>query len=138
QSWAGGGDHPGCFDIGGRVRKAINDWFKGLVDDALSPVLDLVGRTILSTPDFTGPGRVHDLWLVSWGIANAIFVLFIVGAGIIGMGYETFQTRYTVKDLLPRIVFGWVSANASLFLAHVAIGMANALSHAFIDQGVSG
>lgn len=133
-----GEDDPGFFDVGGRVRQAINDWFEALVDDALAPVLDLLGRTILSTPDFTGPGRVRDLWLVSWGIANTAFVLFIVAAGVVGMGYETFHTRCAVKDLLPRLVFAWVSSNASLLLAQLAIGLANALSRAFIDQGVSG
>ena len=134
----GGNSHPGFFDIGGRITTAINDWFSGLVNDALNPVLDLVGRTVLSTPDFTGPGRVHDLWFVSWGIANAVFVLLIVAAGAVAMGYETFQTSYAVKDLLPRLGFGWVVANASLELAHLAIGAADALSQAFVGQGASG
>jgi hypothetical protein len=129
---------PGFFDIGGRITKAINDWFSGLVNDALNPVLDLVGRTILSTPDFTGAGRVHDLWFVSWGIANALFVLLIVAAGALAMGYETFQSSYAVKDLLPRLGLGWVAANASLELAHVGIGAADALSRAVVGQGASG
>lgn len=97
-----------------------------------------MGITVLATPDFTGPGRVHDLWLVSWGIANAVFVLFVVVAGLVAMGYENFQSRYAVKDLLPRLGVGFLSANASLFLARVAIGVANATSRAFLDQGVSG
>ena len=134
----GGKSHPGFFDIGGRITKAINDWFSGLVNDALNPVLDLVGRTVLSTPDFTGPGRVHDLWFMSWGIANAVFVLLIVAAGAIAMGYETFQTSYAIKDLLPRLGFGWVVANASLELSHLAIGAADALSRAFVGEGASG
>lgn len=131
-------DRPGFFDFAGKVRRAVNGWFRGLVEDALEPVLNLVGRTILSTPDFTGPGRVRDLWLVSWGIANGIFVLFILAAGVIGMGYESLQSRYAVKELLPRLALAFVGANTSLFLAHLAIGMANALSQAFMGEGVSG
>lgn len=129
-------DRPGFFDVGGRIRKAVDDWFRSLVTDALEPVLNLVGSTVLSTPDFTGPGRVRDLWFVSWGMANAVFVLFVLGAGALGMGYETLQTRYAVKELLPRIVVGWVVANASLVLARVAIGFANSLTAAFVDQGL--
>jgi hypothetical protein len=134
----GGNPNPGFFDIGGRIEKAIDDWFSGLVNSALNPVLDLVGRTILSTPDFTGAGRVRDLWFLSWGIANAIFVLLVVAAGAVAMGFETFQTSYAVKDLLPRLGLGWVTANASLELAHLAIGSADALSRAFVGQGATG
>lgn len=134
----GGSPHPGFFDIGGQITKAIDDWFSGLVNNALNPVLDLVGRTILSTPDFTAAGRVRDLWFVAWGIANAIFVLMVVAAGAVAMGFETFQTSYTVKDLLPRLGLGWVAANASLELAHVAIGAANALTQAIVGQGATG
>lgn len=131
-------DKPGLFDFGGKVRRAVNGWFRSLVEDALEPVLNLVGRTILSTPDFTGPGRVRELWLVSWGIANGTFILLVLAAGVIAMGHETLQSRYTVKELLPRLVLGFVGANTSLFLAHLSIGMANALSRAFVAEGVSG
>lgn len=134
----GGSPHPGFFDIGGQITKAIDDWFSGLVNNALNPVLDLVGRTILSTPDFTAAGRARDLWFIAWGIANAIFVLMVVAAGAVAMGFETFQTSYTVKDLLPRLGLGWVAANASLELAHVAIGAANALTQAIVGQGATG
>ena len=58
---SGQDDDPGFFDVGGRVQKAINDWFRDLVASALTPALDLLGRTVLATPDVTGPGRVRDL-----------------------------------------------------------------------------
>ncbi|MEA3076324.1 MAG: hypothetical protein QOF60_1232, partial [Actinomycetota bacterium] len=65
-----------------------------------------------------------------------IFVLLVIAGGAVVMGHETFQTRYTVKELAPRIALGWVSANASLTLAGVAITFANALSRAFVAGGV--
>jgi len=98
-------------------------------------VLTLLGATLLATPDVTG-GRVGDLWLVSLGIANTCFVLFVLAGGIVVMGHETVQTRYAVKDIAPRLVVGAIAANVSLALAGVGIGLANALSSALLGQGV--
>lgn len=132
QPHAGG---PGFFDVGGRIAKAVDGWFAGLVNGAVQPVFDLIGDAAFTTPDLTGNGRVRDLWLASWAAANTLFVLFIVAAGLIGMAHETLQTRYRVKELVPRLVAGWLAANASLVLARVAIGLANALSRAFVSEG---
>jgi hypothetical protein len=129
-------DSPGFFDIAGRVRNALNGWFADVVNGAVQPVFDLFGNTVLSTPEFTTDPRLVDLWLVSWAVANTVFVLLILGAGALGMAHETLQTRYTVKELLPRLVVAWVAANASLVFARVAIGFANALSGAFVSEGI--
>jgi hypothetical protein len=131
-----GEDSPGFFDIGGRVRKAVNDWFRDLVTSALDPVLDLLGRTVLATPEVTGQGRVRELWGVSAGMANAFFVLFVLAGGLIVMAHETLQSRYSAKEIAPRLVVGMVAANASLALAGLAIEAANGFSAAFLGQGV--
>ncbi len=54
---AGKASHPGFFDVGGKIEAAINEWFAGLVKDALNPVMVLVGRTLLSTPQVAGRPR---------------------------------------------------------------------------------
>jgi TrbL/VirB6 plasmid conjugal transfer protein len=41
-----------------------------------------------------------------------------------------------VKELLPRLLAAWMAANASLVFARVAIGFANAVSRAFVAEGV--
>ena len=129
-------DDPGFFDVAGRVSKAVDDWFTRLVNAAVQPVFALIGDRLLSTPDFTRNARVRELWDLSWAVTNTIFVLFVVAAGVVGMAHETVQSRYQVKELLPRLVVGWVAANASLVLARVAIGLANAVSQAFVAGGV--
>jgi hypothetical protein len=126
----------GIFDVAGWARDAIDGWFSHLAVDALNPALDLLGRTVFSTPNFTGDGRVRDLWRISWGVANSVFLLFVLGAGLLGMSFETLQTRYALKELLPRLAVAFVAANASLFLAGFAINVANGLSEAFASQGV--
>ncbi len=132
----GGADRPGLFDIPGQIRAAIDAWLAGLVVPALNPVLDLLGRTVLATPDVTGQARVRELWTACAVAANSVLVLFILVGGILVMSRETVQTRYSVKEIAPRLVVGVIAANASLGLAGVAIRFANALSAAVMGPGV--
>jgi|SRR5579884_3447776 len=129
-------DSPGFFDISGHVRQAIDDWFRNLVESALDPVLTFLGQTVLATPNIAGQQRVGELWGVTVGIANALFVLFILAGGAIVMTHETLQTRYSLKDVLPRLVVGAITANVSLSLLGVGITFANALAQAFLGRGV--
>ena len=64
---AGGESHPGFFDIPGKVEQAINEWFAGLVKDALDPAMVLVGRTLLSTPQIAGEASVRSYWQLAVG-----------------------------------------------------------------------
>ncbi len=135
QVGAGTSSGTGLFDIAGHIRDAINGWFRDLVTSALDPVLTLLGSTVLSTPEVTG-GRVHDLWLVSAGIANTVFVLFVLAGGAVVMGHETLQTRYAAKQIAPRLVVGIIAANLSVAVVGLAVGFANAVSGALLGQGV--
>ncbi len=128
---------PGLFDITGHITAAINDWFKGLVTSALTPILALLGHTLLATPDLTGQGRVAGLWQLMAGTADSLLVLLVLAGGAIVMSYETLQTRTAAKDIAPRIVVAAVAANASLALCGLAISLADALSEAVLGGGVS-
>ena len=132
----GGESKPAWWDIPGRVRYGIDAWFRGLVTDALNPMLDLVGKTVLATPQIAGQGEVEQIWLISLGIADGLLVLFLLAAGALLMTNETLHNRYAVKDALPRIVFGAIVANASLSLSGQLIGFANALASGFLAGGV--
>jgi len=136
----GGGSGGGLFDFlnpASWVRSAINDWFRDVAMSALAPVLDLLGRTLLATPSVAGMARVRDLWGVSAGLANALLVLFVLAGSAIAMSYETVQTRYTAKEIAPRLVIGAIAANASLGLASTAVVTANALSLALLGESAT-
>jgi len=127
---------PAWWDIPGRVRYGIDAWFRGLVTDALNPMLDLIGKTVLATPQVAGQGEVGQIWLISLGIADGLLVLFLLAAGALLMTNETLHSRYALKDALPRIVIAAVAANASLSLSGQLIAFANALSAGFLAGGV--
>ena len=132
----GSSDSPGFFDIGGHIREAIDDWFRGLVTSALNPLLDLLGRSVLSTPDVSGSARVRELWGVSAGIADSLLVMLVLAGGALVMSHETLQTRYSAKEIAPRIVAAAIAANASLAMSGIAIRFCDALSQTFLGQGV--
>jgi hypothetical protein len=138
-SEVGGGEasHPGFFDIEGKVEQAINEWFAGLVKDALNPAMVLVGRTLLSTPQIAGEAQVRSYWQLSLGVADALLVLVVVAAGALVMTHETLQSSYALKDLIPRLVIAAIAANASLAICGQMVSIANVLSDALLGNGVN-
>ncbi|MCK9931104.1 hypothetical protein MXD62_28835 [Frankia sp. Mgl5] len=124
----------GWADIPGRILRAINGWFEGLVEAALEPVVRLLGQTILSTPDVTEQPRIRELWAGSVLIANSVMLLVLMAGGVAAMGYDSVQTRATAKEMLPRMILGFGEANLSLPLIGWSIDAANALSRAFTNM----
>jgi len=135
-----GGDqasHPHFWDLPGRIRQSIDDWFKGLVLDALNPTLELVGKTVLATPQLADNPQVAGLWQISLIAADALLVLFLLVAAGLAMSHETMQSRYALKDLVRRLFFTGIVINASLSLCGQLIEISNALAAAFLGDGAS-
>ncbi|WP_194892109.1 hypothetical protein, partial [Catenulispora pinisilvae] len=133
---SGGNSDPSFWDIPGQIEKAINDWFAGLVSDALNPVLSLLGSTVLSTPDVTTMPRVGEIWTTMAVLANSFYVLFVLAGGVIVMTHETLQTRYAMKDIAPRLAAGFLAGNASLAVLGLIIHLADALAAGVMGQGL--
>ena len=127
---------PGFFDVIGRVRYAISQWFSNLVTAALRPVFDLLSRTVFSTPDLASNGRVVDLWRFSLGIADAALLLFVLaGAGIVMSG-SSLVSQMTAKELLPRLLLAAGAANVSLLLLGQLTAFSNALALAMLGTAL--
>jgi hypothetical protein len=127
----------GLLDVGCDVSHAITGWFAGLVKSAINPLLALIGRTALSTPQPGSVAAVQTLWSTGLGIADACYGLLVLVGGIIVMTHETLQTSYSAKEIAPRIVIGFIGANLSMVLMTHAVDLANGLSAAFTAGGVS-
>ncbi len=136
-SGGGLGGGPSLFDLGGLIGKAINEWFSGLVKDALDPAMVLVGRTLLSGPQIAGDTAVHSYWQASLGVADALLVLVVVAGGVLVMGHETLQSRYALKDVLPRLAVAAIAANLSFVICEQMVSVANALASGLLGGGVS-
>lgn len=127
----------GLLHLGGCVTNALDSFFRGIVEDALNPLLDLLGKTLLTTPEPSSIPGLTGLWTQTWHILLAVYVILVVVAGMILMGYETLQTRYTVKEIAPRLVVGFLAGTLSLFLATKGIQLANAVAQAIMGEGLN-
>lgn len=119
------------------VTEAIDTFFRGLVIGALNPLLELLGKTVLSTPDPSMLPGVGQAWNESWQLMLAFYGSVVVIAGLILMAYETLQTRYTIKEIAPRLAIGFLAGTLSLFLATQGIEISNAVSAALMTGAVN-
>lgn len=127
----------GITDIGACITEAINSAFRGIVDAALSPILDLIGHTALSTPAISDLPGIGELWNNSWELVLALYGFFILGGGILLMGHESVQARYSIKEIGPRIPIAFLASALSLFFADKFIKLANALTLGVLGDGVN-
>lgn len=122
-------------EIVAAITKAINAFFGGLVKDALNPLLRLLARTLLTTPDPRSLPRLAGLWESSRQLVVALYGLVVLVAAIVVMTYESLQTRHSIKEIAPRVVVGFLAANLSLLLCGQAVVLANALSTGLVAGG---
>src|SRR6266540_2044155 len=127
---------PGLFDVPGRIRKAIDDWFQGLVASAVNPALDLLGHTLLATPRLATGGRARELWLVSLGLADGAYVLLArqgielanaASAALLGQQVDPANVTATIRTLAlsplgPGSLFTTLLIGALVVLAVVLAG----------------
>ncbi|GAB2694518.1 hypothetical protein [Nocardia thraciensis] len=126
----------GVRNISGCVAKAIDGFFQRLVDSALNPLLDLLSRTLLTTPEPGELPRVGELWQSSWQLVLAMYGLLVMAAGVLLMVRETLQDRWSPRELAPRLVVGFLAGAMSMVIATQAIRFANAFAYALAGDGV--
>lgn len=131
------GSRCGVAHISDCVAGAIDGFFHRLVDSALNPLLSLLSQTLLATPDPLGLPQVAQVWSSSWQLVLAMYGLVVMAAGILLMVHETLQTRWDWRELLPRVVAGFLAGALSLTFAAEAVRFANGLASALGGDGVS-
>ncbi|KPM52725.1 hypothetical protein ACG83_24930 [Frankia sp. R43] len=118
------------------INGAITAFFRALVTAALNPLLDLLGRTLLTTPEPSELPAIGELWSTSWAISATAYGTLIMFGGITVMALGTVQSRISIKEVLPRIPIGFLAAGLSQFLATKAIQIANVLPGAILSDGL--
>ena len=126
----------GLTSLGGCVSNAITVFFRGLVAAALNPLLELLSKTLLTTPTPESLPRIGELWSNSWQILLASYAVLILVAGMVVMAYQSLQTHYSIKEIAPRVVVGFLAGAMSLGMASTAIEIANALAQAVLGEGL--
>ncbi|WP_268643623.1 hypothetical protein [Nocardiopsis sp. EMB25] len=117
---------PGCH---------VSNWFADFVISGLNPALGWLAEKAFHTPlPSEGMKALHAGILVT---ANVLFVLVVVAGGLVVMGYRTFQDRYSVGEILPRIVFAFVASNLSLWVSTEIVRLSNGVAAAIGADGIN-
>lgn len=119
----------------GPILDQVLEWLTEAVLACLNAIFGLITDVLLTTPQVTALPQVQALTGRSIWIVDTAFVLVFVAAGVMIMvsgGDES--TQYTVKDLAPRLVVGFVAAHFSQLFCGELIKLADAVTGA-ISKG---
>ncbi|SDT12889.1 hypothetical protein [Actinoplanes derwentensis] len=103
-------------------------WLAEQVVDLLSGLLALLASTLFVSPDVTVLPQVTSIADKSALVVDSCFVLAIIAVGIATMVGDSVQMRYGIKELIPRLVVGFVLSAFSIPLTSQIIAIANALT----------
>ncbi|MEV2279468.1 hypothetical protein AB0I72_28210 [Nocardiopsis sp. NPDC049922] len=117
---------PGCH---------VSNWFADLVISGLNPALGWLAEKAFHTPlPSEGMKGLHAGILTT---SNTLFVLLVVAGGLVVMGYRTVQDRYSVAEVLPRIVFAFIASNLSLWVSTEIVRLSNGVAAAIGADGIN-
>jgi len=127
------------MDVTSQVIDAINGWLQSLAAHLLRPAMTAAGQLLFQTPAYDSIPEVGRSWSLVRDVTDGLFVLAMLAVGVLVMASGTFESRYSAKVLVPRVVLAAVSANASLAICGGLIRLDNALVQGLLgpDPGAS-
>ena len=103
-------------------------WLADRVTDLLTGLLAVLTSSIFLSPDVTVLPQVQTIAGKSSLVVGACFILAIIAVGIATMAGDSVELRYTLKQLIPRLVVGFALSTFAVPLTAVLIGVGNALT----------
>jgi hypothetical protein len=106
----------------------ILDWLAAAILACLDALIGVISSALLVTPNVTALPQVQALTGRSVLVVDTVFVLAFLAAGVLTVtagGDE--RSRYTVKDLVPRLIVGFITAHFSQLWCGMLTDLANAL-----------
>jgi len=109
-----------------------------LLRDALVPLVQMLGASLLQTPHVEQDATVQRLWTISLGTAGALLTLAVTWLGLSVMLRGALHWLPTWDHVVARVLIACIQAVASSFLVGRLIDLSNALSAALILSGTDG
>ncbi|MEV4283488.1 conjugal transfer protein TrbL family protein [Actinoplanes xinjiangensis] len=114
------------------------DWLAAKTLAMFGELLSLMTATFFVSPDVTLLPQVQQLAGWSLAVVNACYVLAVTAVGLLQFTGGGVESRFQVKDLLPRLVFGFVAANFGVEACRLLIEVANAVTASLAGQAAAG
>ncbi len=119
-------------DIVTALLGAVIHGITAAVQAGLNWVLGMLATTLFASPDVTALPEVQYTSGQAQLVANAGMGLVVTVAGGLAMTHGSVQDRYSVKELLPRLLIGFTLANLAIPIVRAAITFANAVTAAMV------
>jgi hypothetical protein len=113
-------------------------WFAERVVDLFGGLLAFLASSIFVSPDVTVVPQVQSIADKSALVVGACVILAIIAVGTAAMVGDSVEVRYGIKELLPRLVVGFVLSAFAIPLTGVLIDIANALTVSIAGTSASG
>ncbi|MFY1659377.1 hypothetical protein [Micromonospora sp. WMMD1274] len=110
------------------LMNGLVDWLAERLQDLLGGLLAYLSSSMFLSPDVTVLPQVQTIATKSAYVVNACFILAIIAVGIATMAGGSVEMRYSIKDLVPRLIVGLVASNFAVALSAALIEIANALT----------
>jgi hypothetical protein len=121
-------------DLINALINTVLDAVTSATQSALNWVLRLLSATVFSSPDVTALPQVGYVADHAQLVANSVMGLIVMIVGIVAMTHGSVQDRYSLKELLPRMLIGFTAANMATPIVRAAIVGANALTGAMVGD----
>jgi hypothetical protein len=112
----------------GVLLKTITAVIGSIVGTIAIPFIKALSYFTSSTPLLAANSSVFDLWLSVVAIADALFALVLILLGLHVMSYSALGLQeLNLRQLLPKVIIGFLFINSSLFVIDSMIGLSNIL-----------
>ncbi|WP_052809985.1 hypothetical protein [Streptomonospora alba] len=126
------GQECGAFDYACKVTEALNTWLISTVTDMANAGLVTAAVGMISTPPPTS--GIEDAWRISQQVTSTVYVLVVTVAGVLVMTNPSVQTSAGLKEVLPRLLLGFIGANASWFLCSLMADVGNGAALGLVSE----
>lgn len=110
------------------LMNGLVNWLAERVTDLLGGLLSFLTSSMFLSPDVTVLPQVKTITDRSALVVSASFILAIIAVGIATMVGGSVQTRQGVKELVPRLIVGFILSGFAIPLTSALVDIANALT----------
>lgn len=118
----------------GFLMNGLVTWLGEQVTGLLTALLDFLTNHIFTSPDVTGLPQVRNIAEHSAFVVSTAYILAIITAGVMSMVSTSMEVRYGIKELVPRLVVGFVLSAFAIPLCSSLIEVANAVVVAMVGD----
>jgi len=108
--------------------EAIAGVLQNVIQSATKPLIDGIISFLTTTPSVVSNSVVYNFWLVILGITDTLFAIVIALLGFHFISASSFGfEEVDIKNVMFRIIMGFLGANISIFLIDRIINLSNVL-----------